>query len=176
MLSYDFATDNISATLILDDNDGDLLTLPKRRGSGFKKLSRKGLTSIGNWYATIPNYTGDGKCAYVHRIIAERILGRPLYTWEVVDHRNNDTLDCRRSNLRITTTRINALNRVNRAARLRGAHYVKTTRRWRSAIRVNNKIVHLGTFSSSLAAHEAYIQALASICGNSAAEEMSANH
>lgn len=50
-----------------------------------------------------------GKTVYLHRIIAGAVLRS-----EIVDHRNRNTLDNRRSNLRITTTRINALNTPQR--------------------------------------------------------------
>lgn len=45
-----------------------------------------------------------------HRIVLERMLGRPLEKGELVDHINRDKLDNRRSNLRLADKSINAIN------------------------------------------------------------------
>jgi len=64
-----------------------------------------------NWCALIDFKTGnvyaarDSKTTLLHRLIMESPAGM------LVDHINRDTLDCRRSNLRIVTKQQNLLNR-----------------------------------------------------------------
>lgn len=90
---------------IIDDIDADL------------KDGRNWLCSInhrnGNYYA----YRRDlGKrkdprvLRYLHRIIIERMIGRKIRSNECVDHKNGDSLDNRRCNLRIASRSQNQSN------------------------------------------------------------------
>jgi hypothetical protein len=93
----------------------------------------------------------------MHRLIANPPEGR------VVDHVNGNTLDNRRCNLRICTVSQNNCNRVSRSNQgLKGVYLCSTNpNQWWSSIRVHGKAVHLGSFSSPEAAHEAYKKAAA---------------
>lgn len=51
------------------------------------------------------------KTLYLHRFIMQRVTGRKLYFTEIVDHVNGNRLDCRRNNLRVTTSQENNQNR-----------------------------------------------------------------
>lgn len=92
----------------------------------------------------------------IHRIIGERILGKPLRRGQLVDHANRNPLDNRRSNLRIAT---NAQNMANKAARPNKSGYrgVNQTRHGKWAAKVSG--THLGCFETPELAYAAYCEA-----------------
>lgn len=76
-----------------------------------------------------------------------------------VDHRNGDTLDNRRENLRVATTSQNGMNRrrqANNTSGFKGVTKDKTKIKWVAKIMVNKKTIHLGTFTTPEAASDAY--------------------
>lgn len=75
---------------------------------------------------------------FMHRIIMDPPKG--LF----VAHKNGDTLDDRRANLRIVTNRQNSLN--NHRVRNGGAHRYRG--RWRAQIGRHVKTLHLGYFDN----------------------------
>ncbi len=102
----------------------------------------------------------------MHQLILERMLGRPLRPGEVVDHINHDTLDNRRTNLRLATPQQNSWNRVphrGSTSRYLGVSFdrAKNGGRWRAQIRVNGHRIHLGWFKDESEAAQAYNRAAA---------------
>lgn len=82
----------------------------------------------------VPTGRRGGKNVLLHRLILERILGRPIKANLVTDHKNRDRLDNRRSNLREVTQGVNARNRrATRIARADGSQW------WRVYFMVNGK-------------------------------------
>lgn len=74
-----------------------------------------------------------------------------------VDHVNVDRLDCRRANLRAATPSQNLCNRKRGASNTSGAKGVsRHGARWRAAIGVAGKMLHIGVFPTVEQAAEAY--------------------
>lgn len=99
-------------------------------------------------YAVRSAQLEDGRRRYqgMHREIMGLFFGDPLQ----VDHANRDTLDNRRSNLRVVTHAENMRNRpVHRgsSSRYRGVYWEKSRGRWRAELKVNGKKVRLGRFT-----------------------------
>jgi len=71
------------------------------------------------------------------------------------DHRNHNTLDNQRENLRAVTCQQNHWNRKNS----KGYSWDKRTKKYQARIKLNNKVISLGLFSTTKGAHNAYLQA-----------------
>jgi hypothetical protein len=76
----------------------------------------------------------------------------------IVDHKNGDTLDNRRSNLRIATKSQNGCNarRVEGSSKYKGVSYSKATNKWVARITKDRRTIALGYFPSELSAADAY--------------------
>lgn len=107
-----------------------------------------------NWYN---KETKTSTKKALHRIINETPDGM------LTDHINRDPLDNRRENLRTCTNTQNAWNQVNRGgkSKYKGVGYrgSKDTKRWRARIRIGDKRLSLGEFSTEKEAAEAYNKA-----------------
>lgn len=128
---------------------------------------------LGNlrWYASPAHYKRSTTSYYamrgkegtsLHRLILARILGRELELGEIVDHINNNTLDNRRSNLRVATmSQSNANRRRNRnnTSGYKGVHFYKQYKKWSASLMVMGKRKHLGYFDTAELAHAAYCAA-----------------
>lgn len=67
----------------------------------------------------------------------------------LVDHINRDTLDNRKSNLRICTYQQNSFNksiRIDNTSGITGVSFHKINNKWRAKIKYNNLTIHLGYF------------------------------
>lgn len=108
----------------------------------------------GPQYALRGIKTSDGKChsVYMHRVI----LGAPsgLQT----DHKNHDTLDNRKQNLRTCTASQNQANqqKTRGEAKFKGAYYHKKCKKWVAQIQFHNKRLWVGVFDSEIEAAKAY--------------------
>ena len=80
---------------------------------------------------------------------------------DVIDHINHDTLDNRRSNLRVVTNRINSQNRLQqykpRTSKYVGVSYDKINKKYRADITINNKRINLGRYTTEEEAASAYM-------------------
>lgn len=95
------------------------------------------------------------KSLYMHR----EILGAtdPLVK---VDHRNGDSLDNRKANLRKCVNGENNANSVKRrdglSSQYKGVCWHQRDKRFQASIRVRGRTIYLGTFSDEVQAAQAY--------------------
>ena len=100
----------------------------------------------------------NGKCRYIHRLIAERI-GLNL-TKREIDHIDGDKLNNQRDNLRIATRSQNITGRSILKNNMSGYKGVtKRKNKWQARIRVNGQLICLGLFTEPEEAHQAYCAA-----------------
>jgi len=98
-----------------------------------------------------------GKIVSMHREMMNAPKGL------LVDHRNGDTLDNRRSNLRLATHSQNMSNRgklkKNATSQYIGIHIEKSSGRWVVKTSHNNKSIWIGRFDDEIDAARAYDRA-----------------
>jgi hypothetical protein len=107
---------------------------------------------------------GKTKMVSMHRQIMQDELSAKRYTLKaklVVDHKDNNTLNNQRPNLRLATHSQNAFNRAKiktkTSSRYIGVYFEKATRRYTVKIRTGRgKRLWLGRFNSEIEAAEAY--------------------
>ncbi len=96
---------------------------------------------------------------YLHRLVAERITGRPLTTQEIVDHINKDPLDNTRGNLRVTDRSINAMNgrkHLDSTSRFKGVTFHRKTRKYNAKATYKGVCHSAGYFNTAEEASDAY--------------------
>jgi len=96
---------------------------------------------------------GKTKIVSMHREIMEAPKGL------IVDHKNGNSLDNRRPNLRLGTQSQNMQNRAkkkNTTSRYIGVWYCKRARRWKTQICTDGKVRCLGSYESEADAAKAY--------------------
>ncbi len=99
---------------------------------------------------------GNRTIVLMHRHILCAVKGT------TVDHKNGDSLDNQKGNLRFCTLRENARNSKKRAAtssKFKGVCFLKNKNRYRAYIKVDGRMKHLGTFISEVDAAVAYDKA-----------------
>lgn len=98
------------------------------------------------------------KTFYVHKLIAITFLNyTPDSRKIVIDHINNIKTDNRLENLQIVTQRYN-ISKIegNFTSKYKGVCWDKSSKKWKSAIRIGNVVKYLGLFNCELKASIAY--------------------
>lgn len=93
-----------------------------------------------------------GNKELMHIYIAKELMGLHWSSAELVDHKNQDKLDNRRSNLRVADKSTNTVNgrRRKNTSGFYGVHKLKGKDRWVSHITVNYKTYFIGSFADPL--------------------------
>ena len=92
---------------------------------------------------------------FLHRVIMSCIKGDGI----CVDHINHNTLDCRKSNLRLATYSQNGCNKPMmhyNTAGYKGVGWASRECKWRARITVDKKETHIGYFMDVVEAARAY--------------------
>ena len=117
------------------------------------------LISSYTWYFDPSGYAASrskGPKVYLHRILLAAKRG------DYVDHKNLNTLDNRRQNLRLCTAQQNNRNRrksKNNSSGYTGVSWYVAGKKWRAYIVLDYRQVHLGYFTNVESAREAYDEA-----------------
>ena len=133
------------------------------------------------WYACRKR-SGNGAVIYATRDVVptrqrikismhRQILGLFHGDGKICDHRNQNTLDNRRHNLRIVTHSLNQYNckqKANNTSGYRGVTWVKKRRKWKAQIVFKKKHINLGDFCEKESAALAYDKAAIIYYGNDA--------
>jgi len=93
---------------------------------------------------------GKGKQVYMHQIILNG---------KCIDHRDMNGLNNQRSNLRFCTRSQNMMNRPkwgNTSSIYKGVSFHRGTKKWRTTIQINGKIIHVGLFDTEVESARAY--------------------
>ena len=97
-----------------------------------------------------------------------------LLGYKYYDHKNRNTLDNRKNNLRPATNSENMKNRSlfsNNKSGVTGVWFLKDRQKWRAEIKMNKKSVYLGDFINKDDAIEARLQAEADYYGEFAPQK-----
>lgn len=106
---------------------------------------------------TIKKLNGKQIMQFMHRFIMNFPKGL------LIDHKNHNTLDNRKSNLRICTCAENNMNKLpfkrKTTSKYKGVYWDRGRKKWRAHIRPNNKHLNLGRFINEISAAFAYDKA-----------------
>lgn len=118
------------------------------------------------WYAATPGYI-DGR--RVTTFMHKRILNIPFGDKKTQgDHKNHNTLDNRRENLRICSHSQNGMNRGkgrNNTSGYKGVSWGATNKKWKVTIQRDKKSLFIGYFDDKIEAAKAYDNAALELHG-----------
>lgn len=113
-----------------------------------------------SYYAQRNAKLSEGRQRTVH--MHRAILGLERGDGYHADHKDRNTLDNRRINLRKATSSQNQANsRVRAASGFKGVYWRKDLNKWNAQIGINRKLKNLGYYMTPEDAHKAYCDAAA---------------
>jgi hypothetical protein len=133
---------------LVDDEDFEWLNQWKWYASKIKN----------NFYAKRDTWIigkGRDESIFMHREILKLVRGDGI----IGDHKNRNTLDNQKNNLRITNHSLNNYNckmKSHNKSGYRGVDWYKAYKKWRVRITKENKVVNLGYFINKIEAAKIY--------------------
>lgn len=134
------------------------IALPHNR---FALVDEADFETLSSYVWSVSGKVAKGRKLYVHRSdggswvkMHTQIMGPS--DGALVDHRNGDTFDNRRQNLRWATATQNAQNTVAKGGKSQFKGVCADRGRWAAKIVVGGQTVHLGTFDTQASAGVAY--------------------
>jgi len=122
-----------------------------------KEIILKSARSKNNYYSVVLRKENVSKTYRIHVLVAMAFLDFIPNKFEcVIDHKNGVRTDNRLENLQIVTQRENIQNYHKSRKGQIGADWHEQTKKWRSRIYINKRIVHLGLFEEEKDALKAY--------------------
>ncbi len=119
----------------------------------------------------ITEKSGKRKYTFLHRIIGERMLSRPLTRDDFIEHKNGNKLDNRRENLS-PITRSEAVQRsktsLSNTSGYKGVNYNKNRNKWQARIKFHGQTKSLGYYHTPEEAAKAYNKAATELYGENA--------
>jgi hypothetical protein len=92
-----------------------------------------------NTHIPYANVAIKTKTVKLHRLIAARMIGRPLRADEVVDHIDHNTMNNKRSNLRVISKALNGANKLKQrtptSSKYKGVYWDKEKEKWTAHIK-----------------------------------------
>jgi hypothetical protein len=146
--------------VILDDEDYEKIKDLKwyNAKTGNKKINRESYGPYFLYCSIITRRPHRHKMIYLHRFIMNAQPG------QIVDHKSRNTLDNRKSNLRITSATNNSRNTaiINKDGNIKGMRIVKDGKYLAYDVRVSvkNRQKYIGTFKNPMIAEYELIKAL----------------
>lgn len=131
----------------------------RRKNSGFIIKEKILKQNVGKRGYLVCGTLGENRA--IHQLVAMAFMNHtPCGYIIIVDHINNDKLNCRPSNLQMITQRDNASkDRKNKSSKYIGVSWVKSNKKWISAIRIKGVKIALYNGIDEEKAHEFYIKA-----------------
>lgn len=139
--------ENSGLHTLIDDEDFELISRYRWYSHNYR--------GIYNYAETTIRENKKKSTLKMHGLIMGALPGQQ------VDHKNHDTLDNRKENLRVCTNTQNSQNRQRTwgVSSFKGVRWHKGTEKWHSRIMFNKKGVSLGLFSDEEDAARAYDRA-----------------
>lgn len=145
---------NNNVMAFVDDEDFDRVNKFKWYAKSVGK-NKVGFYAARNFHFIKSDGSPTGRTVFMHRFIlgVENVSHKD----NEIDHKNNNTLDNRKINLRISTRSQNCVNRRNYMSitGFRGVS-VRPSGRFAAAIKINQKAKVIGTFDTAELAAKAY--------------------
>ncbi len=137
-------------------SEGEVKSL-KRKGCKKDKILKSSLDGSGYLNVNL-SLKGKTKSFHIHKLVAQEFLNHKAGGYDfIIDHKDNNKLNNKQSNLQIITVRKNTSKDQNkRDSKFVGVSWNKRREKWMASIRIKGKLKYLGYFENELNASKAY--------------------